>query len=89
MICAAVILGALSSLEDNADTLNRDLDNVSDYRSAAGWMLFVAIMGMIIEPTLIILRFLNIEIINQNFILIGFIVSNSFLPVSIYNRYLQ
>ena len=76
MICAAVTLGALSSAEDNADTIGADLDNVSDYRSAAGWMLFVAIMGMIIEPSLILLRFLNVEIINQNFLLFGIIVSN-------------
>ena len=79
MICAAVTLQALSSAEDNVDTLgiqDKHFDNVSDYRSAAGWMLFVAIMGMIIEPSLILLRFLNVEIINQNFVLLGFVVSN-------------
>jgi len=76
MICAAVTLGAISSAEDNADILNDDYaDDVSNNRSGAGWMLFVAIMGMIIEPSLILLRFLNVEIINKNFMLFGLIVS--------------
>ena len=82
LICAGVTLGAVSSAEDNADRLNdgrTDSVDFGKYRSAAGWMLFVAIMGMIIEPSLILVRFLNVEIVNKNFLLFGFVVSNYFV----------
>ena len=83
MICAAVTLSAIEDLNDNIDTINdranRQLinyDDSDDYEAAAGWLVFVAVMGMAIEPLLIIIRILNISYVNQYFLIFGIGVSN-------------
>ena len=81
MICASVVTNAVGNVDDNINEASdgrREYDNAGDYRSAAGWMIFVAIMGMIIEIVIIIIRILNITIINKNFIIFGFAVSQLF-----------
>ncbi|XP_065914386.1 uncharacterized protein [Dysidea avara] len=65
MICAAVTLSAIEDVEDQASVRYQDTDK---YESAAGWLVFVSVMGMIYEPLVILLRFLNLEIFNQKFI---------------------
>ena len=83
MICAAVTLSTLEDLNDNIDTINNrnnreviNYDDSDDYEAAAGWLVFVAVMGMVIEILIIIIRILNITFINQAFILFGITVSN-------------
>ena len=83
MICAAVTLSAIESLEDNIDTINNrarqqliHYNDSDDYEAAAGWLVFVAVMGMTIESLIIFLRILNISFINQNFLIFGIVVSN-------------
>ena len=63
LICASVATGAINNIE-----------NSGRYRSAAEWLIFVAVMGLIIQTVIIVIRILNISLINQNFILFGFIV---------------
>ena len=82
MICAAVTLSAIEDLNDNIDTLNDRFtgpdvvyEDSDDYEAAAGWLVFVAVMGMVIEPLIIILRILKIDFINQNFLIFGIVVS--------------
>ena len=83
MICAAVTLSALDDLNDNIDAINDrfgrqviDYDDSDDYEAAAGCLVFVAVMGMIIESLAIILRILNVSFINQNFPIFEIGVSN-------------
>ena len=83
MICAAVTLSALEDLTDNIDMINErarreviDYDDAGDYEAAAGWLVFVAVMGMAIEPLIAILRVLNFSFVNQNFLIFGIVVSN-------------
>ena len=83
MICAAVVSGAVNSAEDNIEEASdgrEEYDNAGSYRSAAGWLIFVAIMAMIIETAVIIIRILNISFIRLNGIIFR-------LTVSHYNLY--
>ena len=83
MICAAVTLSAIDDVNENFEAINnlfvttnyeyRDSD---DYEAAAGWLVFVAVMGMVIEPLIIFLRILNISFVNQYFFIFGIGVSN-------------
>ena len=82
MICAAVTLSAIEDLNDNFDEINRrfnlqfEYEDSDDYEAAAGWLVFVAVIGMVIEPLIIILRILNIGFINQKFLIFGIVVSS-------------
>ena len=83
LICAAVTLSAIEDLNDNVDTINDrstriqvSYDDSDNYEAAAGCLIFVAVMGMVIEPLIIILRILNISFINQNFLIFGIVVSD-------------
>lgn len=75
MICAAVTLEAIADVQDWFDMIRQDYENAGSYRSAAGWLVFVAVLGMLYEPAVAAIRFLNVEIINQNFMIIGIVVS--------------
>ena len=81
MICAAVILSTIENINDSAEALNRDLNfqfeysDSSDYEAAAGWLVFVAVIGMVVESAIIILRLLNISFVNANFLIFGIVVS--------------
>ena len=88
MICAAVTLSTLEDLNDNIDTINNrnnreviNYDDSDDYEAAAGWLVFVAVMGMVIEILIIILRILNISFINEHFFIFGIAVSNYHVTV--------
>ena len=83
LICSAVTLSAIEDLNENIDAINNffstvevTYDNSGDYEAAAGWLVFVAVMGMVIEPLIIILRILNISFINEHFFIFGIAVSN-------------
>ena len=83
MICAAVTLSAIEDLTDNIDMINNranrqviNYDDSDDYEAAAGWLVFVAVMGMVIEPLIGLIRILNISFVNQNFLIFGIGVSN-------------
>ena len=83
LICAAVTLSAIEDLNDKIDTINDrfgshvvEYEDSDDYEAAAGWLVFVAVMGMAIEPLIAILRMFNISFINQNFLIFGIGVSN-------------
>ena len=86
MICAAVVTGAVNDVEDNLEDVESS-DNIDDefnagsYRSAAGWLIFVAIMAMIIEIAVIIIRILNISFIRLNGIIFRITVSYCYLYV--------
>ena len=87
MICAAVTLSAIEDLKDNFDAINArfgtrfEYEDSDDYEAAAGWLVFVAVMGMAIEPLIIILRILNISFINGHFFIFGIAVSNYHVTV--------
>ena len=83
MICAAVTLLAIEDLTDNIDMINDranrqviNYDDSDDYKAVAGWLVFVAVMGMVIEPLIGFLCILNISFVNQNFLRFGIVVSN-------------
>ena len=82
MICAAVTLSAIEDLNDNFEVINSrfgvdyEYRDSGDHEAAAGWLVFVAVMGMVIEPLIIILRILNISFVNQNFLIFGIGVSD-------------
>ena len=85
MTCAAVASGAVNDFEDysDRDTNALDYNEAGDYRAAAGWLIFVGVMGILVEGLIILLRILNITVINQNFIIFGFVVSPVLLYVCI------
>ena len=82
LICAIVTLSAVESINDSVIDINEFWDvqyeysDANNYEAAAGWLVFVAVMSMAIEPIIIILRFLNISFINQNFLIFGIVVSS-------------
>ena len=82
MISAAVTLQAVEDLNANLETINNrygvdyENDDSGAHEAAAGWLVFVAVMGMVIEILIIIIRILNITFINQAFIIFGITVSN-------------
>ena len=79
MICASIAANAINNVEDDIQEIHiGEYEDVGDYRSGAGWMIFVAIMGMIIETVIIVIRILNISFINKNFIIFRIIVSHCF-----------
>ena len=75
-------LSAVESINDSVVDINEFWDvqyeygDANDYEAAAGWLAFVAVMGMAIEPVIIILRILNISCINKNFLIFGIVVSS-------------
>ena len=83
MICAAVVVSAVNNVEGHVEDIRgRDeYENAGSYRSAAGWLIFVSIWGMIIEICVIILRFLNISFISLEGIIFRGTVSYCFLCV--------
>ena len=91
MISAAVTLQAVEDLNANLETINNrygvdyESDDAGAYEAAAGWLVFVAVMGMVIEILIIIIRILNIAFINQAFILFGITVSNYNVTMHVYS----
>ena len=84
MICAAVALSAIERINGSYEEINRltrsdrnEYENAADYEAAAGWLVFVAVMGMLIEPAIIAVRILNITFVNQNFPIFAIAVSCS------------
>ena len=58
---------------DDDSELGQDRDQ---YRGVAGWLLFVAIGGMIVQAVMFIVRLLYyVEVITSQFIIFGVVVS--------------
>ena len=80
MICAAVTLSTIESVNGSVEELDDDFNiqfeyrDSNDYEAAAGWLVFVAVMGMAIESAIIVLRLLNISFVNTNFLIFGIVV---------------
>lgn len=75
MICAAVALANIKDLDDAADDVGLEYEDADLYESGAGWLIFLAVMCMVIEPIIILVRFLNFSFVNQNFLIFAVIVS--------------
>ena len=80
MICASVVTSAIDDVEEGVEEVSGtdEYENAGDYRSAAGWLIFVAVMGIIIEIVIIIIRILNITFISNNCMIFGIAVSHCF-----------
>ena len=76
LICAAV---ALSNIRDRDDQLRGNYEDAGLYESGAGWLIFLAVMCMVIESIIILVRFLNITIVNENFLIFAIVVSYNLL----------
>lgn len=57
---------------DDIDPFDKDRGR---YEAAAGWLIFVSVMGIVTESFIVVARFLNISVVNKNFSLIGVTVS--------------
>ena len=86
MICTAITLSALETLIDNIDTINDeagttfiDYKDSDDYEATAGWLVFVAVMGMAFESLIAIIRILNVSFVNQHFLIFGIVVSDYYV----------
>jgi len=75
MICAAVALANIRDLDDAADDVGLEYEDADLYESGAGWLIFLAVMCMVVEPLIIIARFLNFSFVNENFLIFAIIVS--------------
>ena len=79
MICAAIVVGAVNGVEDNRQKIeggeDEEYENAGSYRSAAGWLIFVAVWAMIIETVVIIVHILNISFIRLDGIIFRLTVS--------------
>jgi len=77
-----VTLSAVESINDSVDDINEfwnvqyEYGDANDYEAAAGWLAFVAVMGMAIESAIIIVRILNVSLVNQNFLIFVIAVSS-------------
>ena len=71
-IAACAATGELDINDDVAENLDVE-DEQSKARGAAGWVIFVGLMAMIVEGIIIALRFLNFRLINL-FITIFYVV---------------
>lgn len=70
IIAGSACQSALSSLGDlNGSSLDEST------RSACGWLIFVGVIALIYEALFIVLRFLNIGILNNHILWVLLIVS--------------
>jgi len=79
LICAAVALNNIRDLDDHPGDINRVYEDAGLHESGAGWLIFLAVMCMVIEPLIILIRFLNVAIVNENFLIFAIVVSDNVL----------
>lgn len=78
---AVVVLIAASAAQADLDYPGRDsgpsdLQDLNDQSTAiTGWVIFVAVMAMLIEAGIILIRFLNFPIINLKITIFLIVVS--------------
>ena len=91
IICASVVTSAIDDVEKDVEEVSgiEEYENAGDYRSAAGWLIFVAIMGVIIEIPIIIIRIINISFISNNCTIFGIAVSQCFVCLYCWGYMLQ
>lgn len=71
LLSVASLCSARINKVDDVAPFDNDRDK---YAAASGWMIFVSVMGIITEVSIVVARFLNISIVNQYFALIGVMV---------------
>jgi hypothetical protein len=67
----------LSNISGLASDTPTDPADVGLTRSAAGWLIFLGIIALFYELVVIILRFLNIGIVNSNIKIVIIVVSSN------------
>ena len=76
LIASAVALSNIDSFFEDASEDSDFADDRDRYRGVAGWMLFVAIAGIVIQAVMTIVRALYYgEVITSQFNVFGIIVS--------------
>ena len=86
VICLGVLIACGVALNRIDDLFSDDIDDDSQagqdrdqYRGVAGWLLFVAIGGIIVQGVMFIFRLLYyVEVITSQFIIFGVVVSYIF-----------
>ena len=79
MLVAACV--SISDVDiDTSGASNHVKDLVSDGKSAAGFMVFASLLAMVIEGTMILIRFLNFGAVNRFFGAFLLIVSTYMEP---------
>ena len=78
MIASAITISTLNDLFGDAD--DRSSDTISDdearYRGVAGWLVFIAVVGLIFEIIMVIFRGLYFgEVMTAGFVGLGAVVS--------------
>ena len=58
-----------------AEVSTEPRSNDSEARGAAGWLVFCASVALFCELSLLLLRFINVEIVNRNITLLIIVVS--------------
>jgi len=75
LICAAITLSTINDIEEFLEILSIEYEDSDNYKAAAGWLIFVAVVGMIIEALKIFLCIVNFSIINQHLVTLTIVVS--------------
>lgn len=69
-----IIVGAVA--EQNTESRsNGSPSDDSKARGAAGWLVFCAIVVLFYELSLLLLRFINVEVVNRNITILIIVVS--------------
>ena len=76
LIASAVALSNINELYEDVPDDSDAADDRDQYRDVAGWLLFVAIVGMVVQIVMVIVRALYYgEVITNQFVAFGIIVS--------------
>ena len=76
LIASAVALNNIDEFFEDVEDDTDDADNRDQYRGVAGWLLFVAIAGIVVQIVMVIVRALYYgEVITNQFVAFGIIVS--------------
>ena len=76
LIASAVALNNIDEFFEDVEDDTDDADNRDQYRGVAGWLLFVAIAGIVVQIVMVIVRALYyVEVITNQFVAFGITVS--------------
>jgi len=79
LICAAIALSAIVDIENEVDYEDSGL-----YMSGAGWLIFVAIMGITLQSAIGIIHVFDISCVNENFVMFSILVSHQSSVTTVY-----
>jgi len=71
LLSVTALLRARIDDVDDIDPFEKDRDR---YEAAAGWLIFVSVMGIVIGSSIVIVRFLNVLVVNRKFSFFGLMV---------------